>query len=106
MIRALLIGLGAIWCATGVYIFAAPEAFYENTPGLSIMGPFSVHFIRDVGLAFLASGPRLATVPGAACGASRLRARRGRFCTRCFISTVGPIAVFRSMRSLHSMWRR
>lgn len=56
MIRALLIGLGAIWCATGVYIFAAPETFYETMPGLSMMGPFSGYFIRDVGLAFLTSG--------------------------------------------------
>jgi hypothetical protein len=63
MIRALLIGLGAIWCLTGLYVFIAPEAFYQNTPGLLMMGPFSVHFIRDVGLAYLASGG--ATVCGA-----------------------------------------
>lgn len=63
MIRALLIGLGSIWSLMGLYVFAAPEAFYQNTPGLSMMRPFSVHFLRDVGLAFLASGG--ATVWGA-----------------------------------------
>jgi hypothetical protein len=60
MIGAFLIGLGALWIATGLYIFVAPSGFYENTPGLKLMGPFSVHFIRDVGLAFIASGAVLA----------------------------------------------
>lgn len=56
MIRIVLIGLGGLWCVTGVVIFSAPEAFYQNTPGLSLMGPYNSHFIRDVGLAFFASG--------------------------------------------------
>jgi hypothetical protein len=63
MMRAALIALGVLWSATGIVIFAAPEAFYRNTPGLSSMGPFNVHFVRDVGLAFLASGA--STVYGA-----------------------------------------
>ena len=70
MSRALLIGLGAIWCSTGLYVFIAPEAFYQNTPGLSLMGPYNGHFIRDVGLAFLASGG--ATTYGALRGERRL----------------------------------
>jgi hypothetical protein len=44
-------------------IFADPHGFYERTPGLAMMGPYSVHFIRDVGLAFVASG--VATTFGA-----------------------------------------
>jgi hypothetical protein len=51
-----LLILSLLWIATGIYVFAAPRAFYDATPGLSMMGPYSVHFIRDVGLAFLASG--------------------------------------------------
>ena len=30
--------------------------FYQTIPGLEVMGPFNQHFIRDVGLAFVASG--------------------------------------------------
>ncbi len=34
----------------------APIHFYENTPGVSMMGPFNSHFVTDVSLAFFASG--------------------------------------------------
>ncbi len=34
--------------------------FYEIVPGLKFMGPFNIHFFRDVGLAFVASGGALA----------------------------------------------
>jgi hypothetical protein len=56
MTRAILIVLGISWFVTGIVIFIAPQAFYQNTPGLSLIGPFNAHFIRDVGLAFFASG--------------------------------------------------
>lgn len=56
MIRVSLIGLGILWVLTGMFIFANPLGFYESVPGLKLMGPFSVHFIRDAGLAFIASG--------------------------------------------------
>lgn len=61
--RGSLLGIGLLWVATGVSIFADPQGFYDRTPGLAMMGPYSVHFIRDVGLAFIAAGT--ATVVGA-----------------------------------------
>ena len=60
MARTFLIALGIVWVLTGLYVLADPEGFYASIPGLSLMGPFSVHFIRDVGLAFVASGGALA----------------------------------------------
>ena len=59
MIRPCLIGLGGVWLLTGIVIFADPMSFYEIVPGLKLMGPFNMHFIRDVGLAFIASGGAL-----------------------------------------------
>ena len=56
MIRVSLIGLGILWVLTGMFIFANPLGFYESVPGVKLMGPCSVHFIRDAGLAFIASG--------------------------------------------------
>lgn len=56
MTRPALLGLGAIWILTGLSIFAQPQTFYDTVPGLALMGAFNAHFIRDVGLAFLASG--------------------------------------------------
>ena len=54
--KMLLIALGTVTFLTGPFIFFAPQTFYDTVPGLSMMGPFSLHFIRDVGLAFTASG--------------------------------------------------
>lgn len=62
MTRGLLLVIGALWVTTGIVIFADPQGFYGTTPGLALMGPYNSHFIRDVGLAFLASG--IATCAG------------------------------------------
>ena len=59
MIRAGLIALALAWGMTGLFIVAQPETFYGLVPGLSAMGPFNSHFVRDVGLALLASGALL-----------------------------------------------
>ena len=40
---------------TGLYILLAPMHFYNNVPGLAAMGPYNMHFIRDVALVFIAS---------------------------------------------------
>jgi len=54
--RILLNVLGLYFLVTGIYILCWPLAFYDNTPGLAAMGPFNLHFIRDVSFAFLVSG--------------------------------------------------
>lgn len=48
--------LSVYFILTGVYILTMPETFYRLTPGLDVMGPFNMHFIRDVALSFLVSG--------------------------------------------------
>ena len=60
MHRAIL-GLAATFFLTGgAYMLIAPGAWYEATPGVPLTGPYNVHFVRDIGLAFLASGAGLA----------------------------------------------
>jgi hypothetical protein len=54
-----LLVLGALWCLTGTFAFAQPELFYSLVPGLASMGAYNMHFVRDVGLAFFASGAAL-----------------------------------------------
>lgn len=56
MIRAGLVLLALAWGLTGLFILVRPEEFYGMVPGLSAMGPFNSHFVRDVGLAFIGSG--------------------------------------------------
>ena len=51
-----LYGLGGYYLLTAAYMFVAPQSFYDTTPGVAMMGPFNVHFIRDAALAFLVSG--------------------------------------------------
>ncbi len=34
----------------------APEIWYSAVPGVPETGPANIHFIRDIGLAFLAAG--------------------------------------------------
>jgi len=54
--RIFAILLSVYFLGTAIYILCLPETFYRLTPGLDVMGPFNMHFIRDVGLTFLVSG--------------------------------------------------
>lgn len=54
--RILALLLSVYFGLTGILILTMPEMFYRLTPGLSDMGPFNMHFIRDVALMFLVSG--------------------------------------------------
>ena len=56
MARSLLFILGAAHFLSGLTALLAPQFFYDTIPGLSLMGPFHLHLVRDVGLAFIASG--------------------------------------------------
>lgn len=54
--RALPGTVYALWLLAGAAIFIAPGHFHELTPGVASFGPFNAHFIRDVGLVYVASG--------------------------------------------------
>ncbi len=54
--RTTMLVLAIYFLIMAIYIWFLPQTFYDNTPGLSAMGPFNLHFIRDVALVFLASG--------------------------------------------------
>ena len=60
MWRIGLILAGGLYLATAVYMWAAPQSWYEITPGVAMMGPFNLHFIRDIALVFLLSAGALA----------------------------------------------
>ena len=50
-ILALIIGLGA--AANGLWMILAPYHWYAWVPGVPATGPFNIHFIRDIGCAYL-----------------------------------------------------
>jgi len=60
MYRRIIIVVAAFNAATGFGMFVAPVFFYETVPGVEMLGPFNLHFIRDAGLSYGASGLLLA----------------------------------------------
>ena len=77
MLRVGLIIVAVVYVFLGAYMWFAPLRWYENTPGVAMMGPYNAHFVRDVAIAFFVSGAALgwawwkhdktAGVIGAAC---------------------------------------
>jgi len=57
--KKIIIAFGLYYLLLGIIILLAPIHFYQNTPGVSMMGPYNAHFIRDVSFAFIASGAGL-----------------------------------------------
>lgn len=56
MNRIILILAAIFFTVLAAQMWFAPQYWYDNTPGVSNMGPFNLHFILDAALAFLASG--------------------------------------------------
>lgn len=57
--RVLLLIIGIYQAANGLVMLTAPEIWYSAVPGVPETGPANIHFIRDIGLAFLAAGAAL-----------------------------------------------
>ncbi len=58
-VRLMLLILGTFHLLNGLYMLAAPMAWYMAVPGVSASGPLNHHFIADIGLIFVASGTGL-----------------------------------------------
>lgn len=58
--RTGLLVLGLLTLVNGLLMIVAPGTWYTLTPGVAPTGPMNPHFIRDIGLAFAASGTGLA----------------------------------------------
>ena len=57
MAKIILVLIAVIYALNALLMWFAPQYWYETTPGVSMMGPFNLHFIRDVALTYLmASG--------------------------------------------------
>jgi len=54
--RVLALILGLWHAANGVVMLVAPSEWYAMVPDVADTGPANVHFIRDIGLAFLGAG--------------------------------------------------
>jgi hypothetical protein len=55
-VRAVLLLIGLAQLVNGLWMLTAPENWYAGVPGVVLTGPINMHFIIDIGLAFIASG--------------------------------------------------
>jgi hypothetical protein len=46
--------LPVLLAANGLFMLAAPGAWYPAVPGVTETGPLNVHFVRDIGAAYIA----------------------------------------------------
>lgn len=53
MTKILLSLIAVMYGLNALVMWFAPEFWYEITPGVSMMGPFNLHFIRDIALIYL-----------------------------------------------------
>ena len=75
--QALRLLLAASLGANGAAMLAQPAAWYHAVPGVIYTGPLNLHFVRDIGAAYLTSAAGLAwralrgraAAPAAQCGA-------------------------------------
>lgn len=75
--QALRLLLAAGLAANGTAMLVQPVAWYHAVPGVIDTGPLNLHFVRDIGAAYLASAAGLlwralrgpAAAPAAQCGA-------------------------------------
>ena len=59
--RAVVAGIiGVALAVNGLFMLAAPAAWYVTVPGVSGTGPFNAHFVRDIGAAYCVAGAALA----------------------------------------------
>lgn len=45
--------LAVVLGANGLFMIAAPLAWYDAVPGVPLTGAFNPHFVRDIGMAYL-----------------------------------------------------
>jgi uncharacterized protein YjeT (DUF2065 family) len=58
--RIIAIILGLVMAANGVVMLAAPEPWYHAVPGVADTGHFNIHFVRDIGIAYVVAGAAIA----------------------------------------------
>lgn len=60
MWRIVLYLIAATYLGNALYMWFTPLRWYENTPGVSMMGPFNLHFVRDIAFVYLVSATAFA----------------------------------------------
>lgn len=59
MTRILAALVGTLMAGNGILMVADPPAWYASVPGVADTGPLNLHFVRDIGFAYLTAGSAL-----------------------------------------------
>lgn len=93
--KPLRLALGLLFAANGLWMLLAARHWYGVVPGVMDSGPFSAHFVRDIGAAYVLCG--LAFVALAHDAAARPYALAG--CA--FLLAHGALHVAETLLGLH-----
>ncbi len=50
--RLVLIVIAISYGLNGLWMLVDPKLWYDTIPGISMLGPYNTHFLRDVGLVY------------------------------------------------------
>ena len=56
MTRMIALALAITMGGNGIWMFVDPSGWYASIPGVPDTGPLNVHFVKDIGLAYLTAG--------------------------------------------------
>jgi len=56
MTRITALALAIMMGGNGIWMFVDPPGWYASIPGVPDTGPLNLHFVRDIGLAYLTAG--------------------------------------------------
>ena len=59
MVTFLRWALPVLLAANGLFMLAAPAAWYPAAPGVTETGPYNAHFVRDIGAAYVVAAAGL-----------------------------------------------
>lgn len=51
--RFVIYSIAAVYALNGAFMLIEPKAWYDTIPGVSMLGPYNTHFIRDIGILYL-----------------------------------------------------
>jgi len=56
MTRTITLVLAVMMGGNGIWMFVDPPGWYASIPGVPDTGPLNLHFVKDIGLAYLTAG--------------------------------------------------
>lgn len=51
--RFIIYFIAVAYALNGLFMLIEPRLWYDTIPGVSMLGPFNTHFVRDIGILYL-----------------------------------------------------